>query len=78
MDNRTRAQTGQKGTEGLSESEKLIYDFIKSHGRATRDEVIRELKFTSSELQMNLIPMFHAEIVKEKSEDGWQYLVPLK
>jgi late competence protein required for DNA uptake (superfamily II DNA/RNA helicase) len=78
VDNRTRAQAGQKGTDGLSETEKMVYNFIKNQGKATRAEVIQGLKLTSSELQVNLLPMFHAEIVKEKSEGGNQYLVVLK
>jgi hypothetical protein len=78
VDNRERAQEGQKGTEGLSATEWQVYEFIKKNGRVTREVASRELKMTPSELQLQLLPMFHAEIVKEKSEGGGQYLVALK
>ncbi len=78
VDNRERAQEGQKGTDWLSAGEKQVYDFIKRRGRVTRAEVGRELKMTATELQLQLLPMFHAEVVKERSEGGEQYLVTLK
>ncbi len=78
VDNREGAQEGQKGTDWLSAGEKQVYDFIKRRGRVTRAEVGRELKMTATELQLQLLPMFHAEVVKERSEGGEQYLVTLK
>jgi len=75
VDHRTREQAGEKGTAGLTEMEKKVYDFVKEKGKATRVETMKALKMTETELQLQLIPMLHADIMKEKSEGREQYLV---
>ncbi|MDP2920105.1 MAG: hypothetical protein Q8O43_07810 [Dehalococcoidia bacterium] len=78
VDNRTRVQAGQTGTDGLTELEKQVYEFVKTRGKVTRAEVVQELKLTQAELNAQLMPLLHADIIKEKSEGGKQYLVALK
>lgn len=78
VDNRTRAQAGMKGTDGLTEMEKKVYDFVKQNGKATRADVMRGLKLSETELRLQLIPILHTELLKEKSDRGNQYLVPVK
>lgn len=75
VDNRTRERAGQKGTEGLTELEKKVYNFVKSKGKATREDVMKGLKLSDTELRTQLIPLLHSELVKEKSEGRQQYLV---
>lgn len=78
VDNRTRAQAGQTGTDGLTEGQKRIYGFVKERGKATRQEVMNTLGLNDADLQLDLLPLLHTEMVKEKSESGRQFLVVLK
>jgi hypothetical protein len=75
VDHRTREQAGQSGVEGLNAQERRVYDFISAHDRATREDVMKGLKMSDTDLKLNLIPLLHADLVKEKSEAGKQYLV---
>ena len=45
--------------------EKRVYEFVKKKGKVTRDEVIKELGLSESEL------------VKEHSEGGQMHLIPI-
>ena len=75
VDNRTRERAGQKGTDGLTDLEKKVYNFVKDKGRATREDVMQGLNLSDTELRTQLIPLLHSELVKEKSEGDRQYLV---
>lgn len=78
VDNRTRERAGQKGTDGLTELEKKVYNFVKDKGKTTREDVMKGLKLSDTELRTQLIPLLHSELVKEKSEGRQQYLVVIK
>ena len=78
VDHRTREQAGEQGTAGLTEQERKVYDFVREKGKVTRAEAMKALKMTETELQLQLIPMLHADIMKEKSEGREQYLVILE
>lgn len=78
VDNRTRERAGQKGTDGLTEPEKKVYNFVKDKGKATREDVMKGLKLSDTELRTQLIPLLHSELIKEKSEGRQQYLVVIK
>ncbi len=65
---RTRERTGQTGTEGLTDSQKKVYDFIKDQGKVTREEVIKHFGFSEEDLDAQLMVLMHAELVKEHSE----------
>lgn len=78
VDNRTRDRAGQKGTDGLTELEKTVYNFVKEKGKATREDVMIGLKMSDTELRTQLIPLLHSELIKEKSEGQQQYLVVIK
>ncbi|MDO8577847.1 MAG: hypothetical protein Q7R50_01560 [Dehalococcoidales bacterium] len=75
VDTAARKRHGVTGAAGLTEPEKRVYDFIKSKGRATRQEVMEGLAFTEQELRDRLIGLLHNELVKEASEGGKQFLV---
>ena len=77
VDTRTRERAGLKGAEGLSETEKKIYEYVKSKGKVTRQEVMASLNLSESELAIKLIPLFHSELVKERSEGDSFYLIPI-
>ena len=78
VDNRTRERAGQKGTDGLTELEKKVYYFVKDKGKTTREDVMKGLKLSDTELRTQLIPLLHSDLVKEKSEGKQQYLVVIQ
>lgn len=64
-------------TEGLTEMEKKVYEFVKSKGRATREEVMENFGLSEVDLRTQLIPLMHSELVKERSEGDKMYLIPI-
>jgi hypothetical protein len=77
VDTAARKRHGERGADGLTETEALVYHLIKNRGRATRQEVMSDLKLTDAELQAQLVALMHSELVKEAGEGGQQYLVPI-
>jgi recombinational DNA repair protein (RecF pathway) len=66
-----RQSTGQTGTEGLLEIQKQIYELIKRKGRASREQVMKELSLSEWELDKQIAVLRHCELVKgRKDEDG--------
>ena len=71
VDKRESARTGLKGEDALTEMEKKVYGFIKGKGKATREEVMKELGLSENDLNSQLITLFHMDMVKEQG----QYLI---
>jgi predicted HTH transcriptional regulator len=74
---RTRDSLGMKGTEGLTELQKKVYEFIKGKGKTTREEVKQNLNLSEVEIDAQLTPLMHSELIKERGEGGNLYLVPI-
>jgi hypothetical protein len=72
-----RKRHGEKGAADMTELETNIYDYIKGRGRATREEVMRKFGLSPEDLKLQLLPLMHSELVKERSEKGQQYLVTI-
>ncbi len=77
LSGQARESSGQKGAEGLTETEKAIYEFVKSQGRATRDEVRAKFSLSAADLDPQLHVLMHSELIKEHSEGGTMYLIPI-
>jgi len=73
---RFRESSGLKGTEGLTGLQKAIYEFVKSKGRATREEVRKRFSLPEPEMQRQLAILRHCELVGGHKEDGKVYLIP--
>lgn len=73
----TRESLGMKGTEGLTELQKKVYLFVKDKGKTTREEVRQNLNLSESEIDAQLSPLMHSELIKERGEKGNLYLVPV-
>jgi len=73
----SKERTGMKGTEGLTELQQKVYEFIKHQGKVTREEVEQKLKLSEVELDVQLTPLMHSELVKERGEGGNLYLVTI-
>ena len=73
---RFRESRDLKGSEGLTELQKGIYEFVKSKGKVTREEVMENLSLSEQEMQIQLAILRHCELVKGHKEDGKVYLIP--
>ena len=77
LSGRAREGAGQQGAEGLTETEREIYEFVKSQGKATRDEVMAKFGLSAPDLDPQLHVLMHSELIKERSEGGTMYLIPI-
>ncbi len=66
------------GSQGLTELQKKVHDFVKSKGKATRAEVKKHFSLSEAEMDAQLTPLLHSELVKERSEGDESYLVPIE
>jgi len=65
---RSRQDAGLKGTEGLTEIQKRIYEFTKGKGNAIREEILANFKMEETELQTHLATLRHCELLKGQKE----------
>lgn len=77
VDKRTRARQRTKGSEGLTDAEVAVYELVRSRCRVTRAEVMADLGLSETELRLQLLPLLHADLVKERAESGKLYLVAI-
>jgi len=70
----TRAQLGQRGTEGLTALQKRIYELIKEKGKITREELSRQFELPSWELEKQFAVLRHCELVRGFKEGQNIYL----
>ena len=73
---RFRESSGLKGTEGLTDLQRKIYELVKRKGKVTREEVIKNLNLSEQEMQTQLATLRHCELVKGRKEGDEVYLVP--
>ncbi|MDP2729494.1 MAG: helix-turn-helix domain-containing protein [Dehalococcoidales bacterium] len=76
-DTSDRKRHGQTGSAGLNEMEARVYEFVKSKGEATREEIMEQLGMSRPDLEAQLIPLMHSELLKERSKNNMMYLVPI-
>jgi hypothetical protein len=75
VDTSARKRHGSTGTAELTDLEARTYELIKARGRASRSEVMDNLKLTERDLDAQLIALMHLDMVKEIGEAGKRYLV---
>ena len=73
---RSRETLGLKGAEGLTELQRAIYEFVKSNGKVTREDLMKNFNLVETECQRHLVILRHCELVRGTKEDGRIYLVP--
>lgn len=72
-----KERKGLKGTEGLTDLQKKVYQFIKDKGKVTREEVQASFKLSEAEMDEQLTPLQHSELVKEHDEKDAIYLITI-
>jgi len=71
---RFRKMSGIKGTEGLTDQQRAIYEFIQFRGKVTIKELSSALHLPPPELENQLAILRHCGLVKGQKEDDKVYL----
>ena len=64
------------GTAGLTELQTAIYEFVRSNGRVTREEIMVNFNMKETELQTHLATLRHCELLKGYKEGDRIFLIP--
>ncbi|RLB27518.1 MAG: hypothetical protein DRG87_11260 [Deltaproteobacteria bacterium] len=72
---RFREGSGHKGTEGLTDLQKEIYELVKGKGKVRKEEVIENLNLSEQEMQRQLATLRHCELIKGRKEGDKVYLI---
>jgi hypothetical protein len=73
-----RKAAGQKGTEGLTELQKEIYEYVKANGKVTPEAIAKKFTLSAPELQKQFAPLRHCELLKGTKIDGELYIVVME
>lgn len=69
-----RKLAGQTGTEGLTQLQKDIYDFVKSRTKVTREEITGHFKLPAHEMERQFTVLRHCELLKGTKEENIIYI----
>ncbi|MHB9095669.1 MAG: hypothetical protein ACYC21_13460 [Eubacteriales bacterium] len=73
---------GHEGTDGLTELQRDIYNFIKDSGPVTREQIGRRFNLPQWQLEKNFATLRHCELVRGYRKNGevhitlWEKGVP--
>jgi hypothetical protein len=70
-----RESHGLSGTDGLTNLQKGIYEFIKARSKVTREEISTEFGLSPRELENEFAILRHCQLLKGKKEGDKVYLV---
>ena len=70
-----RESHGLQGTDGLTDLQKEIYEFIKAKGKATRPELVEQFQLPLTELENQFAILRHCQLLKGRKEGDTVYIV---
>lgn len=70
-----RESHGLEGTEGLTDLQKGIYEYIKAKGKATARELAERFELPPAELENQFAILRHCQLLKGKKEEDAVYIV---
>ena len=70
-----RTSHGLEGTDGLTDLQKKIYEYIQEKGKATRAELMENFRLPSPELENQFAILRHCQLLKGKKEGDAVYIV---
>jgi uncharacterized membrane protein len=71
-----RAKAGLTGTEGLTELQKDIVNYVKERGKVTRAELLEHFGISEGEGDRLFAVLRHCEVLKGRKEGTVIYVVP--
>jgi len=72
----TRRSLGQTGTEGLTEVQRRIYEYIKETGGATARSIGEALGLSEEQVRREFAVLRHCELGRAEKRGDEVYLVP--
>ena len=73
----TRERFNQSGTEGLLPIQKELYEYLKKHGKANREDIAREFELTPKELEKHFSVLRHCELVRGFKENNQIFMTTM-
>jgi len=73
-----RAMSGQTGTDGLTELQKIIYEYVVKNGKATKQQLCINFNLTAMEMDTQMSIFRHCELLKGRKIDDKVYIVPFE
>jgi hypothetical protein len=73
-----REEAGLEGTEGLTDLQKAIYEFIVSSCGVKKEEIAKKLGISLLETENQFALLRHCELVKGQKRADGVYLVPFE
>jgi hypothetical protein len=68
-----RKELGQKGTEGLNELQKKIYNLVLDRGQISKEELIEKLQLSPEVFEREFSVLQHCELLRGFKQDGTVY-----
>jgi len=63
-----RQMSGQTGTEGLTDLQKRIYEFVKANEKVTKEQLIEHFNLPLMEIDRQFSVLRHCELLKGSKE----------
>ncbi|MCF8011839.1 MAG: hypothetical protein K9L17_11720 [Clostridiales bacterium] len=73
----TRSQLGQTGTEGLTDLQAKIYNFLKEKEKVTKDQLAEVFDVSSEELEKQFAVLRHCKLVRGYKEGKQIYVTTM-
>jgi len=70
-----RKSHGLEGTDGLTDLQKEIYEYISEKGKATREQLMERFELPAAELENQFAILRHCQLLKGKKEGDAVYIV---
>jgi hypothetical protein len=70
-----RESHGLQGTDGLTDLQKDMYEFIKAKGKSTRAELMEQFRLPAVELENQFAILRHCQLLKGRKEGDTVYIV---
>ncbi|HNX10162.1 MAG TPA: hypothetical protein PKL29_08595 [Methanothrix sp.] len=70
-----RMSHGLEGTEGLTDLQKEIYEYIQEKGKATKADLMEKFQLPAAELDNQFAILRHCQLLKGKKEGDLVYIV---
>jgi hypothetical protein len=71
-----RKSHGLEGTEGLTDQQREIYEYIQGKGKATKADIMAKFHLRLTELDNQFAILRHCQLLKGKKEGDLVYIVP--
>lgn len=65
-----RKAAGQEGTDGLTDLQKSLYNYVETEGPVTHAQIMEHLNLSRLQLDKNFAILRHCELLRAFREDG--------